>query len=243
MTDWETYASAPIPPYGPEDYRGVPVPAECGEELVDITHLHPRIAYDAAYLRQGLAGALNRCWVRRGVWERLRAAAERLPEGYSLLIFDSLRPLAVQRAIYDQFAARIRARRPGITPAELEAELDGFVALPVKRPERPTPHSTGGAVDLTLCYRGRPLDMGTGFDDLTEKAHTDWYERHPEGEEEPRRNRRRLYHLMDSVGLVSYSCEWWHYAWGERMWAMVRGEAPVYGFCPQCDFPDGAAAG
>ena len=93
----------PIPPYDDRGWDLVPPIEECGEPLVDITGRTPRILCGASYLRQGLDGALDRCWVREGMWERLRCVLALLPERYSLLIFDGLRPLRVQRAIYDQF--------------------------------------------------------------------------------------------------------------------------------------------
>lgn len=226
----------PIPPYLEGGWDRVPPPQECGDGLVDITCIHPRVRYGAAYLSQGLAGALERCYVRSGVWERLHRALELLPERYSLLIFDGLRPLSVQRAIRDQFRQILSEERPGLGAEELETVLDDFAARPVKRPERPAPHTTGGAVDLTLCLDGAPLDMGTGFDDLTELAHTAWFE----GAQAPvgrriRDHRRLLYHVMRAAGFVSYDCEWWHYAYGERMWARERGCAPIYGFCSECE--------
>ena len=113
--------------------------------------------------------------------------------------------------------------------------LDEFVAKPVKRPDRPSPHATGGAGDLTLCRDGVALDMGTGFDDFTNLAHTDWLEQScPPHLKEPRDHRRILYHLMESVGLVNYASEWWHYAYGERQWAVRTGKTPIYGFQEGC---------
>ena len=53
--------------------------------------------------------------------------------------------------------------------------------------------------------------------------------------EQARDNRRLLYNLMTSVGFVNYRCEWWHYAYGERQWAVLTGKSPFYGFCPACD--------
>lgn len=227
---------APIPAPPAEDWSAVPPPVDCGEGLADPTALSPRIAYDGAYLRQGLPGAMERCLLRETVARKLAQAADSLPEDYSLLIFDALRPLSVQRGIYDNFRAQFLRERPGISEPELAALLDDFVARPVRRPHRPAPHATGGAVDLTLGKDGRPLDMGTGFDDLTDLAHTDALERScPPGREEARDNRRLLYHLMTSAGLVNYPCEWWHYAYGERQWAVRTGEAPFYGFLDLCD--------
>ena len=226
----------PIPPTTVEEWGAVPPPVDCGEELIDPTVLSPRIRYAASYAKQGLAGTMETCLVRETVARMLTEAVDGLPEGYSILIFDALRPLSVQRAIYEDFRARFLRERPGIGPEELESLLSQFVASPVRRPQRPAPHSTGGAVDLTLCKDGLPLNMGTDFDDLTDLAHTDALEGDcPPGMEKVRDNRRLLYHLMTSVGFVNYSCEWWHYAYGERQWAVRTGEVPIYGFHPLCD--------
>lgn len=224
----------PIPPYDDRGWESVAPIAECGEPLIDITARSPRIRYGAAYLKLGLPGALDRCFVRLGVWKRLQRVLELLPKGYSLLIFDGLRPLRVQRAIYSQFKADLQRDRPELSPDELERALDDFVARPVKRPDRPAPHTTGGAVDLTLCLEGVPLDMGTDFDDLTNQAHTDWFETVP-GMEGVRDRRRFLYHAMGTAGFVNYGCEWWHYSYGDRQWGRTTGRTPLYGFCPECD--------
>ena len=228
----------PIPPEPDFDWEAISAPIECGEPLVDPTALSPRIVYGAAYLRQGLPGEMT-CLVRDSVAQRLCRAAELLPEGYGIYIFDALRSLTVQKALYDQFYETARRDHPLASPEELEEIIDEFVALPVKRLDRPSPHATGGAVDLTLCKDGQLLDMGTGFDDFTDLAYTRALEEScPPGMEEARQNRRVLYHLMASVGLVNYSSEWWHFAYGERQWAARTGKTPIYGFCPACDFPE-----
>ena len=226
----------PIPPPPYEDWGSVSPPVDRGEELADPTALSPKIRYDGSYAKQGLAGAMEKCLVRETVARMLAEAAEELPGGYSILIFDALRPLSVQRAIYDSFKAQFLREKPDISSEELEALLSDCVAKPVKRLERPAPHTTGGAVDLTLCKDGHPLDMGTGFDDLTHLAYTDALERDcPPGLTQARDNRRYLYRLMTAVGFVNYSCEWWHYAYGERQWAVRTGKVPFYGFRAECD--------
>lgn len=223
----------PIPPYPPEDWERVPAPVECGEELVDLADAAPEIGYDASYFKMGRPGAMERCLVRKGVAKRLKAAAAALPEGYSLLVYDVLRPLSVQRDLYEECAAKMRKLHPQAGEEEIKALVDPFVAVPRTDPARPSPHTTGGAVDLTLCRDGLPLDMGTGFDDTTQRAWTRWLEEH---EENPvaRDHRRLLYAVMTGAGFVSYECEWWHFAYGERLWAMRNGTAPIYGFHPLC---------
>ena len=224
---------SPIPPYPEEDWSRVPPPVECGEELVDLAEVAPEIGYDAFYFKMGRPGALENCLVRRTVAQRLKAAAASLPEGYSLLVYDVLRPLSVQRDLYEECAANMRAARPGASEEEIAGLVDQFVAYPHTDPARPAPHTTGGAVDLTLCKDGVPLDMGTGFDDSTERAWTRWLEEHDENPE-ARDNRRLLYAAMTGAGFASYDCEWWHYAYGERLWAMKNQTTPIYGFHPRC---------
>ncbi|MBC5731996.1 M15 family metallopeptidase [Pseudoflavonifractor hominis] len=227
----------PIPWEEDPDLSDVPAPQDCGEALLDVTDLHPRIRFDRAYQKRGLRGAMDRCLMREGVWKRLCQVVEGLPACYSLLIYDCLRPLTLQKAIYEEFEDIVRARTPGLQPEEVERILSDFVAKPVKRRHAPAPHTTGGAVDLTLCKNGVPLDMGTGFDDLTPAAHTHWVEEHPENQA-ALENRRLLFHRMTGAGFINYCTEWWHFAYGERMWAHAHGTAPKYGFCPECDFPE-----
>ena len=223
----------PIPPYPPEDWASVPAPVECGEDLVELSEIAPEIGYAAVYYRDGRPGALNRCFVRRTVAEMLKKAAASLPDGYSLMVYDALRPLAVQRHLYEEIKGNLERENPHLSHEELMELVDQYVAYPRTDPARPAPHTTGGAVDLTLCYHGEPVDMGTGFDDPSERAWTRYLEEHDENPT-ARDNRRLLYQVMKKVGFESYSCEWWHFSYGERMWAMFNNTTPKYGFHPNC---------
>lgn len=129
----------------------------------------------------------------------------------------------------------MRRSHPEYTPEQLAAAVDDFVALPHPNPARPAPHATGGALDLTLCYRGRPLPMGTEFDDFTNLAQTAYFETNGmAGEAEAFRNTRRLlYNMMTAAGFVNYSEEWWHYSYGDRLWARTFGKTPIYGLCDE----------
>lgn len=75
-------------------------------------------------------------------------------------------------------------------------------------PRRGSPHSRGAAVDLTLIGGdGRALEMGTGFDNFTARAH--------HGDTvvsvTAQRNRFVLLGLMTAAGWDFYRNEWWHY--------------------------------
>lgn len=221
----------PIPLVSGDALPPCPAPQDCGEPLCRIDRQHARIAYAASYRAQGLSGATQGCYVRQGLVPMLMRAVAALPEAYTLLIFDAYRPIAVQQALYDQYTATVRTAHPDWDDAHLLAAVDDFVALPVPNLLRPAPHTTGGAVDLTLCRSGVPLDMGTEFDDFTEKANTAWYENAAASASPPRENRRLLYNVMSSAGFVNYEAEWWHYSFGDRLWARTFGKTPIYGYC------------
>ncbi len=69
-------------------------------------------------------------------------------------------------------------------------------------------HSRGVAIDLTLADAdGMPLDMGTGFDEMTERSH------HGRSDltAKQQRNRAKLLGVMVAAGWEHYPSEWWHY--------------------------------
>jgi D-alanyl-D-alanine dipeptidase len=75
-------------------------------------------------------------------------------------------------------------------------------------PKRGSPHSMGAAIDLTLVDANRvELDMGTGFDDFTPRAHHGSLDISSAAQ----RNRAVLLGLMTAAGWDFFRNEWWHY--------------------------------
>ena len=75
--------------------------------------------------------------------------------------------------------------------------------------------------------------MGTIFDDVTEASHTDACERAADAQLsfsdlEARANRRLLYWLMEEEGFCNNPTEWWHYSFGDQMWARLTGAEAAY---------------
>ena len=76
-------------------------------------------------------------------------------------------------------------------------------------------HQTGGAVDLTLCdINGIPLDMGSEYPDKCPEMVTS-YVLAPIVNE----RRRLLCDVMRKEGFANYPGEWWHFAYGDQLWA------------------------
>jgi zinc D-Ala-D-Ala dipeptidase len=184
-------------------------------------------------------GSIPDLFLRRSVVQRLRDVNARLGElGIELYLFDAWRPQSIQRYFHDVwFPAWLKERQPDLSGDALVDEVEKYWASPSAGATSPSPHSTGGAVDLTLMFRDthQPLFMGGIFDDLTETAWTDGFERITPAsmsDEEARANRRLLYWVMSEAGFANNPTEWWHYSWGDQLWAQLTGEAAaVYGAC------------
>ncbi|UFJ41450.1 M15 family metallopeptidase [Brevibacillus humidisoli] len=232
----------PIPQPMSDQEAPIPASAECGEPLVALSSLADKIRVYPYYYHQGYSSAMQDCYLRAGAAQLLQQAAERLPAGFSLVVLDGWRPYDLQTAIYEQFKQSLIAQGWS-DDASLVAELTKYVALPSTDPEKPSPHITGGAVDLTIAGPDGWLEMGTDFDDFSPRAATRFYEMLPEQEcgrreERIRSNRRWLYHLMTEVGFTNYPEEWWHYDYGNHHWAREKNAAPIYQSILSIDFSE-----
>lgn len=222
--------TGPLPRLVPKHgWDAVPIDA-IEEPLVRVEQLHPRVLQEAAYHLMGFPGALSECWVRQGVADRLAQVAESLPAGLSLLVWDGYRPFSVQKALFDRYVDELIAVHPELPADAIEDAATRYVSRPSTAKDAPSPHLTGGAVDLTLCTsEGVPLDLGTGFDAFVPAAAAAAFEDQPG---EVRDNRRRLFWSMVDAGFVAYTEEWWHYDYGDQFWGHIRGETACYGPMP-----------
>lgn len=100
--------------------------------------------------KHALEGALISLFVRKSVARRLLAAQGLLPQGYRLLVFDAYRPLQVQASLFHQYYSQLHQQRPDLSEDELSLETQKYVSIPSADPIRPSPHNTGGAVDLAI---------------------------------------------------------------------------------------------
>jgi D-alanyl-D-alanine dipeptidase len=169
--------------------------------------------------------------LRQAVVERLVQAQDWLfnqADPLQLLIFDAFRPLAVQQFMVDHTRAQ-----PGVT----EEQVMALWAEPSSDPTTPPPHSTGAAVDLTLADRhGQPLDLGGDIDAVGPIGHPDHFINAAISSAEGEFHQRRclLQRAMGRAGFVRHPNEWWHFSWGDQLWAW-SSQAPLahYGRSPQ----------
>ena len=189
--------------YGTATLRGVArrifrTPAEASVSgLVDIQRSAPGIGVELAYAtRDNLTGRRlpgyceNRAFLLPHAARSLARVQRGLRRrGLGLLVRDAYRPARASRAL--------------VRWAERSGRAD-LVGTYIARRSR---HNTGSAVDLTLVRAdsGRPLEMGTGYDDLSSRAHT----RNASGR--ALRNRLVLARAMARFGFEPYWREWWHF--------------------------------
>jgi D-alanyl-D-alanine dipeptidase len=165
--------------------------------LTDVTRLAPGIRVGLAYAtHDNLTGRRlpGYCDNRALLLPHAARALARVQRylrrrGLGLLVLDAYRPARASRALVRW------AERSG---------RGHLVGTYIARRSR---HNTGSAVDLTLVQAdsGRRLAMGTGFDDLSPRAHT----RNARGR--VLRNRLTLERAMTRFGFEPYWREWWHF--------------------------------
>ncbi len=187
---------------------------------------HPYQAVGAPY------GESSPWMLRAPLVARLQLAQAHLEEqhpGYRLLLLDGYRPKAVQQYMISHEHARlVHERHPDAAPvserdqAILLEEILRFWTAPSDRPNEPTPHATGGAVDVTLVDAdGVPLPMGSDFDEISDRSLPNYFEGSVlVTEQQYHNNRDLLYRVMRQAGFRRLPYEWWHFSWGDQSWAL-----------------------
>ena len=181
-----------------------------------------------------IPGSIPDLLARVTVAEKLVAINQKLENfGLEVYVFDAYRPLAVQNFFYfEWFPNFLRRHFPEKDEVWIMNHLDLYWAKGIRTRQelfhRIPPHSTGAAIDLTLRHKetGILLEMGSLFDDCSSVAHLDMLESPGSQEEmeftraEARSNRRLLYHIMTGEEFACNPYEWWHYSYGDQIWAL-----------------------
>ncbi|MET0980865.1 MAG: M15 family metallopeptidase [Telluria sp.] len=194
--------STATPGLASEDIAGSPE----FRHLATIAGIEVDLRYASAnnFVGRDLYSPFDCAWLHRDAAAALEAAvawlATRAP-GHTILVLDALRPQRVQQQLWDA--------------------LDGTgLQMYLANPARGSIHSYGMALDITILDpQGAELDMGTGFDDMTELSHPALEEGFlASGQlgEAQLANRRLLREAMFGAGFVGINTEWWHFDCGDR---------------------------
>ncbi len=170
--------------------------ADDPKRLVELVRLDPNIKLDMRY-------ATTNNFTGRVLYDEARAflanpAAQAVAraskmaqaDGFGLTIFDAYRPWRITKKLWDA------------TPVGPKKEY-------VANPKRGSKHNRGCAVDLSLhdLRNGQLVEMPSGFDDFSEKAHRDYMG----ASATAMANRARLARYLEVEGFVGLSNEWWHF--------------------------------
>ncbi len=176
--------------------------------LVDVRTVVPDAIVDLRYastdnfVGMRMYPADARCLVHESMAPGLKVGADRLRrEGVVVVFWDCYRPHEVQVRMFEVVPDPKWVARPG---------------------SYATSHVAGRSVDITLAHAapGRQcapaqrvqrhclLDMGTGFDDFSARAHA--FATYGVSSL-AQSNRTRLRSAMNSGGITVYSSEWWHF--------------------------------
>jgi zinc D-Ala-D-Ala dipeptidase len=196
----------------------------------DLTTPHPYAKLGAPY------GDKSPFYVRSGVLTQLRLAQTTLQQikpGWRIQIFDAYRPVAVQQFMVDYTLQEILVQK-GLAQTATEQdrsqalqEVYQFWAVPNLNPLTPTPHSTGAAIDITLVDElGVAIDMGSEIDEISPRSFPDHFVGMADFDQFDQ-NRQLLNFVMASAGFARHYHEWWHFSWGDQLWAwiMMRSQA------------------
>lgn len=176
--------------------------------------------------------------VRKTIAQKLIAVAKSLPENIQLVLIEGYRSTVSQQDGWDKTMSKLKLAYLNMSQENLEQKARMVVA-------KPTPlanHHCGGAIDVTLRYSdGEYLDMGTSYPDVLTSMdqYKNAYKKFPmfpnsffqkRITKEQELNRKILRDAMETEDFVWYPGEWWHYCWGDRMWAVYTNQTEcVYG--------------
>lgn len=157
--------------------------------------------------------------IRSYTYELLKQAAKSLPAGYRFVVYEAYRPMAAQIELWQKVVADKSRQYPhlSVDSEEFIALCDVFAANPYRQGSG---HQSGAAIDVSLAdERGKEFDMGGSVRGFDETAEFDC----PDISPEARKNREILKTALSAVGFVNYPSEWWHYSFGDRLWARLTG--------------------
>ncbi|MDD4616335.1 MAG: M15 family metallopeptidase [Alphaproteobacteria bacterium] len=203
-----------------------------------------------------IRGAIEYVWCRKTVAEKLAAANARLRSfGVELFMWDAYRSIECQQGIWDFFSRQALQEMPDASEEDRKRYVLNFVSDPTAfdpaNPHSWPVHACGGAVDLTLqtISTRKLLDMGVGFDEMSNLLYSDALERKVIAgelkENDPRVENRRLLHwAMMQEGFTNYPFEFWHFDYGDQMYVLYakdfnilnKPQAAWYGYM---DSPEG----
>lgn len=199
---------------------------ECGEAVIDVKKFG-ELELERTIRNRDPGDPSTYFLLRDSVIKKLVEASKKLPPGIKLFIKEGLRTLDRQLQIFSAYANELCDKHSEWDEERIYNEACKYASPPREN----APHSTGGAVDLTLIdASGKELDMGTEVNETPEESENRCFTNTPNISEVAKQNRKLLIDLMTEAGFVNYSTEWWHWSYGDQYWAHQKKQPhAIYG--------------
>ncbi|MEO8853483.1 MAG: M15 family metallopeptidase [Ginsengibacter sp.] len=168
--------------------------ADSSKKMIDLKKEIPGIYLDLKYatrdnfMHKILYRSASTTFLRKPAAEVLKKVVKELKDqNLAIKVFDAYRPYSVTEEMWQ----KVKDSRYAADPATGSG------------------HNRGVAVDLTLIEleTRKELPMGTGFDNFSDTAHSDFAGLSPE----ILNNRNLLKTVMEKFGFKQLSTEWWHF--------------------------------
>jgi len=162
-----------------------------------------------------------RYMVREAIYEKIGRISKILDKEDKKLIIRSVwRSFAHQKLLRDRRVKIIKKKYPDKSLNEIKEIVSYFIA-----PEEKSMHSTGGAVDALIYDLKKDCVMDFGNNDgLKLELNKTCYPFHPDITPQVRKNRKLLIGLFDKEDFVVDPKEYWHFDYGNVIWAIEKGE-------------------
>ena len=159
--------------------------------------------------------------VREAVFEKIGRISKILDKEDKRLIIRSVwRAFSHQKLLRDRRIKIIKKEHPNKSLKEISKIVSYFIA-----PEEESMHSTGGAVDALIYDLKKNCVMDFGNNDgLYLELNKTCYPFHPDITPQVRKNREILINLFDKEGFIVDPKEYWHFDYGNAIWAIEKGE-------------------
>lgn len=167
---------------------------DSNKRMVNLRTIIPKLQLDLKYatihnfMHQKLYPLTHTTYLRKPAADSLQKVVAYLKtQNLTIKIFDAYRPYSVTEKMWEK------------------VHDDRYAADPSKG----SGHNRGVAVDLTLInlQTGEELPMGTGFDNFSDTAHSNFTNLPLQ----ILKNRSILKNAMEKFGFLQLTTEWWHY--------------------------------
>lgn len=235
------------------DWRKLPI-EESYEQLVEI---NPDFTFPY-YSKEMRLTSDSRVFLRKNVALNFFKAREIVGRyGYELVIYDGWRSLEVQENLFWFYLKDFTAKKFGrendfleartsdeikknfhLLPKDLQVTLKEanrkYASWPSSDLRCPSPHYSGGAIDVWLFRNGEPVSLGVPFDWMEEDAGAFFHLKFFRKKIQPydrviSRRRSILLWSMIRAGFTCYPPEFWHFNFGNQMDSLVNHHVAKYG--------------